>query len=265
LPILTDRNTQESDAHINAYGGLAKPMSLQRMVRSELLDELAPSDPLAIEIRNDLRFMNSMLPSASIVARTLLENFPQGPPRALMEIGAGDGSFMLSVAKRLAPKWKNVTAVLLDQTRLVNEETQAAFSAIDWKLEIVEADAVEYMRQSKEMSSDAIVANLFLHHFQDDQLRGLFELITHATSLLVACEPRRSKLSLRVCQNLWVAGCNDVTSLDVTTSVWAGFRNRELPALWPARTDWDVRERFVWPFLQCLTARRTTQPGSATS
>jgi hypothetical protein len=140
---------------------------------------------------------------------------------------------------------------------LVNDETRAAFSAVNWKLEILEADAAEYFRNLKGPSSDAIIANLFLHHLQDEQLKELFEHVTRATSLFIACEPRRSKLALRFSHFLWVIGRNDATTLDTSTSVWAGFRNRELPALWPAGTDWELGERFAWPFMQCFTARRT--------
>ena len=34
-------------------------------------------------------------------------------------MGAGDGSFMLRVARRLAPRWKNATVILLDQSSAV--------------------------------------------------------------------------------------------------------------------------------------------------
>ncbi len=234
-------------------------MSLRRLVRPELLDELPATDPLAIEIRTDLRFINSLLPGASFVAQSLLSSFPKDhPPRVLMEIGAGDGSFMLRVAKRLAPSWRDVTVILLDQSCSVSDETRAAFFSINWKLEILEANAVEYFRQSKGPSSDAIIANLFLHHFQDEQLKELFGHVARATSLFIACEPRRSKLALRFSQYLWVVGCNDVTSLDTGSSVWAGFRNFELPALWPTGTDWELRDHFKWPFMQCFTARRAS-------
>jgi phospholipid N-methyltransferase len=233
-------------------------MSLTRIVRPEMLDQLSPLDPVALELRNDLKFINSLLPSASFVARALLQRFPSEPPRVLIDMGAGDGSFMLRVARRLAPRWKNATVILLDQSSVVDSDAHTGFAALNWKVEVIEADMNEYLRQLKPSSVDAIVANLVLHHFRDEQLRTLLDHVARTTSLFVACEPRRSKLALRVGYFLWVVNCKDITTIDVATSIWAGFRNKELPALWPTQVGWQLHERFAWPFLQCFTATRAT-------
>ena len=53
-------------------------------------------------------------------------------PRSLLELGCGDGTFMLRLARRLAPRWPDVTVTLLDRQSIVSEKTKAAFRALGW-------------------------------------------------------------------------------------------------------------------------------------
>lgn len=76
---------------------------MQRCIEPELLDHLPASDPGAIRSRRDLVRVNLLMGHAAIMARSLLCG--AGRPRVLIDIGAGDGTFMLRVARRLAPRW----------------------------------------------------------------------------------------------------------------------------------------------------------------
>src|SRR5262245_45704300 len=86
---------------------------MERLLEPELLDELAAEHPEAMGSRRDLRRVNSLMGHAAIATRALLEAFPGAPPRSLLEIGAGDGTFLLGVARRLAPRWRRVHGLLL--------------------------------------------------------------------------------------------------------------------------------------------------------
>src|SRR5262249_46570355 len=147
------------------------------------------------------------------------------------DLGAGDGVFMLSVARRLAAHWRDVTVILLDRQDIVSEATRSAFRALGWRLEAVAMDAFDYLDRSNRM--DIVVANLFLHHFEDDQLARLLCGVARTAGLFVATEPRRAAVPLFGSQALWALGCNDVTRHDAVVSVRAGFAGRELSALWP--------------------------------
>ena len=102
---------------------------------------------------------------------------------------------------------------------------------------------------------NAIIANLFLHHFEDDTLARLFALAASRTTLLVACEPRRARLPLAGSHLLGVIGCNDVTRHDAVLSVRSGFIARELSALWPLDRGWSLEERRAGPFSHLFVAR----------
>jgi hypothetical protein len=103
---------------------------------------------------------------------------------------------------------------------------------------------------------DAVVANLFLHHLTDADLRRLFALAAARAPLFVACEPRRSRLALAGSRLMWFIGANDVTRHDAVISVRAGFSGGELSACWPAADGWTLTEKAAPPFSHLFVARR---------
>jgi len=230
-------------------------MSLQRSVEPEWLDQLAAKDPRAIRHRRDLKLVNALMLQSSIMAEALANHWRGSGPRSLLDVGSGDGAFMLRVARRLAARWPDVTVTLLDQQNIVSGSTRNAFAALGWKAEPVRADVFEYLEQVHPRV-DVLTANLFLHHFSQGQLARLLSLAAQSTRLLVACEPRRSKFVLRISRLLWLIGCSEVAREDAILSVRAGFRGKELSALWPAQDGWELHEDAARLFTHCLVARQ---------
>lgn len=227
--------------------------TVQRSIVPELLDHLPASDPGALRSRRDLVRVNLLMGHAAIMARAV-----RGADRSrvLIDIGAGDGTFMLRVARRLAPRWPDCRLILLDRQNIVSEETRAAFAAVAWKIETVAADVFDFLAAADCPRVDAITANLFLHHFRDEPLARLLALIARRTPLFVACEPRRGAVASAGSRLLWAIGCNHVTLHDAAASVDAGFRGQELSALWPRANGWDLQERAAGLFSHRFVARR---------
>jgi hypothetical protein len=230
-------------------------MKAPRVVEPEWLDELPGDDPRALRSRADLRLVNTWMRQAGIMARALLQHRGHAAPEKLIDLGAGDGSFMLGVAQRLAPHWRNVTAILLDRQDLVTDATIRGFSALHWRAVTVSADVFDFLSRTKPSDADVLTANLFLHHFHQDRLAELLVAISRSAPLLVACEPRRDRFALLGSRMVWAIGCGAVTRHDAVASVRAGFGADELSALWPAR-DFDLHEYRAWPFTHCFVARR---------
>lgn len=227
---------------------------MQRSLVPELLDHLPASDPGALRSRRDLVRVNALMGHAAIMARSLLRGADR--PRVLIDIGAGDGTFMLRVARRLAPRWPDCRLILLDRQDIVSEKTRAAFAALTWKIETVAADVFDFFGAGDCPNADAVTANLFLHHFGDRSLSRLLSLIAQRAPLLVACEPRRGAVAGAGSRLLWAIGCNDVTLHDAAASVRAGFRGQELTALWPRANGWDLQERAAGLFSHSFVARQ---------
>jgi hypothetical protein len=162
-------------------------------------------------------------------------------------LGSGDGRFLLSVAKRMAPRWPGVTVLICDQQDIVSTRTRAGFAKLGWRCEVRQGDIFETLPDA-----DIITANLFLHHFDDAALMRLLAAAAAKSKAFIACEPRRSAFAILGARMVWVLGANHVTRHDALASVRAGFNGRELSALWPGGARLD--ERSVFPFTHVFTA-----------
>lgn len=229
---------------------------MQRRLEPEWLDQLPAQDPLAARSRRDLRRLNGWMGNARTVTRALHSALGGRAPASLVEIGAGDGDFLLRVARRLVPRGNATTAVLVDRQDIVSAETRHGFIALGWRVTTAPTDVFDWFGQRTSPPSDAIIANLFLHHFTERQLALLFAAMAGTTRVCVACEPRRSGFAL-MCSRLisWIGG-NAVTCHDAVVSVRAGFAGRELSSLWPDASRWVLTEARAGLFSHLFVAQR---------
>ncbi len=227
---------------------------MKRIVKTELLDTLPPDDPRAIHSRRDLQRVNDWMRNHVIMVEALQNALNRDAPGQITELGAGDGNFLLQVAQKLSLVWPNVTAMLIDLQKNVSEETLVAFAALGWRAEAVVADVFHWPKTST--PDGAVIANLFLHHFEDAPLETLLHLISQRANLFIALEPRRSSWSVFCSRLLWVIGCNDVTRHDAAISVRAGFSGQELSLLWPDKQNWRFTEQRVGAFSHLFIAQK---------
>ncbi|HUP29701.1 MAG TPA: methyltransferase domain-containing protein [Usitatibacter sp.] len=224
-----------------------------RCVEREWLDELPAEDPRAVRSRRDLGRVNALMSNAPIVAGELRAF--AGSLRRVAEIGAGDGTFALRLLRALPRPAAAAEIVLLDRQPVVSERVEKEIAELGWRAAWRRADVFEWLRSDDAGHCDAIVANLFLHHFEDGPLADLLQLAASRARLFVACEPRRSRLALLGSHLLGFIGCNDVTCHDAVVSVRAGFRGQDLSQLWPAAAAHVLRERPRGLFSHGFVAR----------
>jgi hypothetical protein len=229
---------------------------MKREVKRELLDELPAGDRRAIGSRRDLQKVNAWMGHADIMLRALAGAFTDRSPRSIVELGAGDGTLLLRLAKGMAPRWKPLRVVLVDRQPLLSPRTKAEFEALSWHVESLEMDVFDWLRRPHPEYNDVTLATLFLHHFTEDHLRRLLRLAAPQTGFFVACEPQRVTFSLCAAALLGFIGCNDVTRHDAKISVRAGFAENELSSLWPVDDGWRLMERQAGLFSHCFVAQR---------
>ena len=240
---------------------------MKRIVRPELLDTLSPQDPRAVRSRGDLHRVNICMRNHALMADALRNELNPRLPARITELGAGDGRFFLGVADRLrtvrgasacAPEHALQVSdiTLLDMQSNVSADTVAAFAALGWHADAVVADVFDWLRTSQ--PAEVVIANLFLHHFEDTQLVELLRLVSLRTKVFIALEPRRAAWPMFCSRILWALGCNDVTRHDAAVSVRAGFSDGELSALWPDDDHWQHAEHRAGLFSHVFIARHHT-------
>lgn len=237
----------------------------QRTVRAEILDELPAADARAIRSRRDLRRVNRLMGNCGILTRAIRHALARSAARNgrshILELGAGDGSLALRIATRLATTLPAAELTLLDRQALIADTTGTAFAHLGWTLRPLTVDALAWARaptrQQRIGRWDVILANLFLHHFEEDALRELLSAVAERCEAFVACEPRRSLPAMLGTRLLPALAMSRDTLYDAEVSVYAGFRGEELTRLWPARpAGWRLTERRAGLFSHLFIALR---------
>ncbi len=246
-----------------------------RIVTPEILDGLPNSHPAAIRSRRDLRRVHRAMGTRRTIVRTLRAATISGRDSQnlrILEIGAGDGQLMLTVAGSLRELWPKVELTLLDRLDLIEYSTLAEYATLGWTANVWVIDVLDWVTENQDSPKqrnavkrwDLIIANLFLHHFEGAQLAALLSALATRTNCFLACEPRRSWLAKMGSHLIGAIGANSVTRTDAVLSVRAGFRDSELSTLWPGTSaGWALQEDAAGLFGHRFLAERISPPPSS--
>ncbi len=235
---------------------------LPRRVEPEWLDELPADDPRAVRSRRDLKRVNRLMGSVSILLRELdrVVDAAAATPPHLVELGAGDGSLMLRIARQRKSQWRGMRLTLLDREPVVDAATLAEFRKLGWQVDVAAVDVFDWLVQPHHERKAIVCANLFVHHFAGQHLEQLLQGIAQRAQAFVCLEPRRARIALAGSHLLGAIGCNAVTRHDAVLSVHAGFRDGELRALWPSTSqsggEWNLSESAAGLFSHVFNATR---------
>ncbi len=237
---------------------------LPRRVEPELLDELPAENPDAVKSRSDLRRVNRLMGNASMLMHAMDHVVEAKRSRHIAELGAGDGTLMLQIARDRHEQWPAMRLTLIDRQPCVSADTLDAIRMMGWRVDVLSIDVFDWLVHA-ELSMDTIViANLFVHHFAGDSLSELLRGLVRNARAFVCCEPRRSVVALAGSHLLGVIGCNAITRHDAVLSVHAGFNGSELTSIWRqsgAPGDaWGLRESPAGMFSHLFVAHRLAPP-----
>ena len=228
---------------------------MTRTVLPELLDHLDPDDPVAQRSRRDLQRVHLVMGTLRTLRGAIFRLRLPHPPRHILELGAGDGTLLLRVARSQASSWPGVELTLLDQHDLVSAQTHADFAALGWQVSVLKMDVLRWARGPWTRRHDLCLTSLFLHHFKGAELSDILGAVADRSAAFVACEPRRDGWSHLASRLVGLIGGNRVTRSDAVASVAAGFTDRELTG--SGRTP--VRGfsvKIARPFLSPICSRR---------
>ncbi|MFT4549707.1 MAG: hypothetical protein ACI8XO_001986 [Verrucomicrobiales bacterium] len=200
----------------------------KRIVEPEILDSLPADAPDAIRSRQDLLLVNALMGNQRWILKQI-DKHRLGRSGENWELGAGDGSLGAAVARKFGCGINPFTALDFSPRSPRWPES--------WHWD--QRDILAVAEESP--AADLVVANLLLHHFEDDGLARIGRWIADRASSLIAVEPLRAHFPHALAYALRLAGINYVTREDIHTSIDAGFQGEELPDLLGLdRQIWDV-------------------------
>lgn len=198
----------------------------KRRVMPELLDALPPDDPAAIRAREEMLLVNAVMGNHRWIASTLRHHGLAGA--RIIELGAGDGSLSL--------KLLNEGLCVARQLHGVDLAPRPGA----WPIEAGWTQGDLFAQPLPE--GEVLLANLFLHHFEDERLGELGARIPTSVRLILAAEPERrwrhALLGRLLCG---IAELHPVQHYDMQVSIRAGFRDDELPRVLGLGAEWQVR------------------------
>lgn len=199
-----------------------------RIVEPEILDHLPHDDPAARRSRLDLRRINFLMGNERWVLRAL-RKIPHAATSGICELGAGDGFLITKIHQRFSNS--RITACDLAP------RPAGLDPAIDWR----SGDIFQYAPPA----GGVLVANLFLHHFEGEDLRRLGK-ICEGFDMLIFNEPDRSRIAAFL-GTLLHPFVNHITRHDMQVSIRAGFRRGEMATLMGLDASiWKIRETSTW-------------------
>jgi hypothetical protein len=193
---------------------------MQRIVEPEILDTLSPEDPEAKRSRADLRFINRMMGGEAWILRELKK---LAGVECVVELGAGEGCLASSIKAGL-PDVRVVAVDLIGAPELLDD-------GVEW----VQGNVLSEVYTVG--PNTVVVANLFLHHLDNEELVLLGQRVRGAKAVLFA-EPYRSGFALFWARLIYPF-VGRVTRYDMLVSIRAGFRDGELEELLSAGFEWS--------------------------
>ncbi|MES2597954.1 MAG: class I SAM-dependent methyltransferase [Verrucomicrobiota bacterium] len=185
-----------------------------RVLQQELLETYPDDHPDAICGREDLLLVNAVMGNHRWIERMLRQHHQPG--WKITEIGAGDGA----LSRRF------LESDICGASSLHAFDLAARPPAWPGEAGWTQGD----LFQQPLPDSEVLIANLFLHHFTDEQLSLLGSRISPRTRLILAAEPERRWIHTMMGRIFcWLAELHPITQFDMQVSIRAGFRDDELP------------------------------------
>lgn len=210
-----------------------------RVLQQELLETYPDDHPDAIIGREELRLVNAVMGNHRWMVRQLRRLYQPG--WRITEIGAGDGALSMQF-------WQ---AGICEARELHGFDL--ARRPAKWPAESAWTQGDLFAQQLPD--SEVLVANLFLHHFTDEQLRVLGSRISPKTRIILAAEPERRWRHAVMGRCLsWLAELHPITQFDMQVSIRAGFLADELPIALGLGPEWkaEISSTIFGAYRVCL-------------
>lgn len=223
--------------------------SNQRSDQKEIMDSMYFGGKEMQKLLNDIAFVNRKLGGNRITIKGLNQLLKKHDLKeiTILDVGCGDGDSLRKMIKYLENQGVKVLGIGVDFNENILEEAEQKSKS----LENIQFNNIDVLENPKDIpSADIVVFNLFLHHFQDDEIVFLLNEISSKIRIgLIVNDLKRSRIAFFLFKLFSFFFLKTKTaSYDGLVSVARGFRKSELKELSQEIKNQKSSISYHWAF-----------------
>ena len=201
--------------------------------RSTKLERIDTGDYTAEEydrFLREIRFVNRYVGDNRALRRSLLADMDAAVAISVLDVGAGSGELLRTIAKEKKPKITGLKLVGLDLNQRSANSIMEESRSYD-EIHSVRGDAM--MLPFGDGSFDYVISSLFAHHLTNDQIvKSLKEMARVATKRFYVIDLHRHPVAYRLYRLMCFSlGISELVTHDGSLSILRGFNPLEMEAL----------------------------------
>lgn len=222
----------------------------QRSDAIEIMDDLTYHDEVIFQTLRELDFINQWLGGNAVTLHALKKVLVQCPKEKVLSIadlGCGSGEMLRLISKLgFSEKRKFELAGIDANEHIVNYARNHSVTFSNLRFEAVNIFSDEFQRSS----FDIVLATLFLHHFNDDELVSIFSSLKKQTRVaIIVNDIHRHPLAYYSIQ--WLTRLFSKSSMvkfDAPLSVLRAFTRKELVTILEKSGIKNFELKWKWAF-----------------
>ena len=224
----------------------------QRTDKEEIMDDFSIGGDLLRDTLDKLENINRWLGGNKVTLnglKTILKNYSKTKEITIIDIGCGHGDILRDIAKFGRKYNYKFTLIGTDANPTAIEyanELSVNYPELSFKTEDI------FSEDFKNRKVDIIIATLFLHHFNEEELTSFLKQSLKQTNIgIVVNDLHRHRLAYYLFLLLSIFIKNKMIIEDGLTSVLRGFKRKDLEALSnkinvKPQISWKWAFRFLW-------------------
>jgi 2-polyprenyl-3-methyl-5-hydroxy-6-metoxy-1,4-benzoquinol methylase len=216
----------------------------------EVMDDLDCRGEVVDQTLRELDFINQWLGGNAVTLdglQSLWETFPKNQKITIADLGCGSGEMLRLIAKLASKEGREVELIGMDANPNITSYAQKhSIGFENVKIEATNIFSDEFRKQK----FDIVLATLFLHHFTEDELIGIFSSFKNqATHGIIINDIHRHPLayySIKFLTRLFSKSA--MVKFDAPLSVLRAFKKEELKDILQKAGIEKYQLKWKWAF-----------------
>jgi 2-polyprenyl-3-methyl-5-hydroxy-6-metoxy-1,4-benzoquinol methylase len=216
----------------------------------EIMDDLDCKGEVVDQTLRELDFINQWLGGNAVTLnglKSLFKTIPKNQKISIADLGCGSGEMLRLIAKHASKEGRQVDLIGMDANPNITSYAQKHSTGFD-NIQIESTNI--FSDEFRKRKFDIVLATLFLHHFTEDELIGIFSSLKNQANLgIVINDIHRHPLgyySIKFLTQLFSKSA--MVKFDAPLSVLRAFKKEELKNILQKAGIEKYQLKWKWAF-----------------